>query len=187
VVTRGAVRNLTEYADSWANWNPASFHRVEIEPDEVLDSAPLPPGPDAIVAWSRSLRSTDCLIRHLDGTTTNPYIVRAVLRIHGLAGDEELPLDAERAEAAALAHLGTTRVGLTTNACADGWIDPEIGVLPIVAASLQLVGVGRGLTLGLHARPWQCRLRLLYPDCLYKDKPFRPLRWIEGLFLSKMF
>ena len=51
-MTRGALRNLTEYAEAWANWRPTAFRPVTITADRVIDGLRPPGNGDALFAWS---------------------------------------------------------------------------------------------------------------------------------------
>ena len=162
-LTRGALRNLTEYAEAWANWRPDGFHRVTVTSDQLLDHERPAPGPDAVFAWSGGLRSTHSLVRHLDALVPGAFQVRAALRVVGLRPDDD-----EGADAAALETLrhvlrpdNVTLFALRTNAAAAGLIDPEIGVLPIVAAALHAFSAG--CATGIHARSWPFTAQLRFP------------------------
>lgn len=157
-LTRGALRNLTELADAWANWRPRVFHRVSVAADRVLDEPPAA-GPEAAVAWSGSLRSTHTLVRHRDALVPGAFPVRAVVRIQGLRLDQD-PREIEAARRA-IAPEGVELVTVSTNAAAAGLVDTEIGVLPIVAAALH--GVGTPGAAGLHGRSWNFAAQLKYP------------------------
>jgi hypothetical protein len=161
-LTREAVRNLTEYAETWAHWAPRRFHRVEIVADAIVDG--LRPAGDraAIVAWSGSLRSTHTLVRHAGGLVAAAFPVRAALRVLGLHPEDAMDDDAGLVAArAALAATGIPLLAVRTSAAADGLIDPEIGALPIVAAALHAAGAGHAV--GLHARRWLLAAQLRYP------------------------
>ena len=162
-LTRGAVRNLSEYAEAWANWRPAAFHRVAITADRVLDLPRLPAGGEALFAWSRGLRSTHTLVRHLDRLIPGAFGVRAAVRVVGLDRD---PLAAAAEDAgidrlAALRAAGIRSEVVRTDAGGQGLIDGEIGVLPIVAAALH--AVSGGAATGLHARSWHFGAQLRFP------------------------
>lgn len=148
-MTRGAVRNLTEYAEAWASWDPDRFHRIRIEAATVVDGRRAASDHTAIVAWSGGLRSAHTLVRHLDGLVPAPFTVRAVLHVAGFAPDVTLPA------------FDVPSIVVRTNAVAAGLVDPEIGVLPIVAAALHAVGAG--CTVGLHARRWLFTAQQRYP------------------------
>lgn len=148
-MTRGAVRNLTEYTEAWASWAPDRFHRVQIDAATVLDGRRAPADHTAIVAWSGGLRSAHTLVRHLDGLVPFPFTVRAVLHVAGLATDVTLPA------------LDMPSIVVRTNAVAAGLVDPEIGVLPIVAAALH--AAAGGCAVGLHARRWLFAAQRRYP------------------------
>ena len=170
-VTRGALRNLTELAEAWADWGPGRFHRVTLEVDRILDGSPAVPdgGPagapaGAIVAWSRSLRSTHTLVRHLDALAPGHFDVLAVVRILGLSrrdtSGEDSALDGARR---ALHAAGVSLVTVETNAASAGLVDPEIGALPVVAAVLHALGPAVGCAVGLHGRSWPFVAQLRYP------------------------
>ena len=107
-LTRGAVRNLSEYADAWANWRPATFHRVAITAGRVLDLPRLPAGDEALFAWSGGLRSTHTLVRHLDRLVPGAFAVRAAVRVVGLDRDSRAAAgdDARNDGLAALRAVG---------------------------------------------------------------------------------
>ena len=175
-MTRGALRNLTEYAEAWANWRPTAFRPVTITADRVIDSPCPPAGGEALFAWSGGLRSTHTLVRHLDRLVPGAFGVRAAVRIVGLdreatgtvqGGGGEEALAALRAE-------GIEAIVVRTDARRRGLIDPEIGVLPIVVAALHAVSAGS--TTGVHARSWDLIAQQRFPrpgpalpDRLYGD------------------
>ena len=103
-VTRGALRNLTEYAESWANWRPNTFHPVAITADTVLDMPRRQSSGDALFAWSGGLRSTHTLVRHLDRLVPGAMDVRAVLRVTGMHRDDRGVAAADAGDDAARAH-----------------------------------------------------------------------------------
>jgi hypothetical protein len=162
-LTRGALRNLTEYSESWANWRPAAFHRVTITADEIVDLPRLSVPDEALVAWSGGLRSTYTLVRHRDRLIPGAFGVRAAVRVVGLdreAGDAAAD-DAGGDAVAALGAEGIGAITVRTDARRQGLIDREIGGLPIVAAALHAVS-GAG-TIGLHARRWHFGAQLRFP------------------------
>ncbi len=148
-MTRGAVRNLTEYAEAWASWGPDRFHRVRIEATTVVDGRRLATDHTAIVAWSGGLRSAHTLVRHMDALVPFPFTVRAVMHVAGLGPDVTLPA------------FDVPSIVVRTNAVAEGLVDAEIGVLPIVAAALH--AAGGGCAVGLHARRWLFTAQQRYP------------------------
>ncbi len=154
-MSRGAIRNLTEYAEAWAAWRPGRFRRVEILADEVLDPPPIPPR-SAVVAWSGSLRSTHVLWRRRAAAPDRDLQLKAALRVAGLSKDDRPP-DAD----AAAPGLGAPLWVMRTNAGAGDWMDPEIGALPLVAAALQLACDDRAA--GVHARRGPIAARMRYP------------------------
>ena len=156
-LTRGALRNLTEYAEAWANWGPDRFHHVTLAPDAIVDGHAPASGHDAVFAWSGSLRSTHTLVRHRDGLVPGAFGVRAALRVEGLRPGDDT---SERVRQA-LAPDGVPLLTVRTNAAAAGFVDPEIGALPIVAGALHLVGAGA--TAGFHARSWSFAAQMRYP------------------------
>ena len=162
-LTRGAIRNLTEYAEAWAMWAPGAFGRVVITADQVLDGLRPPAGHGAVCGWSGSLRSTHTLVRHLDASAPGAFHVRAAVRVLGLRPNDGSTSDADalRAPGEAVGSVGLPLLGVRTDAAAAGAVDPEIGVLPLVAAALHLVGGGCGS--GLHGRQWPLDAQLRYP------------------------
>jgi len=162
-LTRAAVRNLTDYAAAWANWDPHGFGRVVITADELLDRPRAPAGHDAILAWSGGLRSTHTLVRQIDGLAPGGFRVRAAVRVLGLRPAADAPADADglRVAREAVAAEGVPLLVVQTDAAARQAIDPEIGPLPIVAAALHTLGAG--CAAGLHARQWPLRAQLRYP------------------------
>jgi len=162
-VTRGALRNLTEYAESWANWRPNTFHPVAITADTVLDMPRRQAGGDALFAWSGGLRSTHTLVRHLDRLVPGAMEVRAVLRVAGMHRDDRGMAAADGLDdaAGALRAEGIRPLVVHTDARSHGLIDREIGVLPIVAAALH--AVSGQCTAGLHARSWHLGAQLRFP------------------------
>ena len=162
-ITRGALRNLTEFAEAWASWRPGSFRRVFITADRILDES-LGVGAEAVAAWSGSLRSTHTLVRHIDSLVPGPFRIRAVVHIRGLRRDENDGEAVRVFEAARLAlePESIALIGIRTNAAAAGLIDAEIGSLPIVAAALHAVG-GRAAGTGVHGRGWHFAAQRRYP------------------------
>lgn len=162
-MTRGALRNLTEFSEAWADWRSSHFHRVTIEADRVVDGPALPASDEAILAWSGSLRSTHTLVRHLDGLVPGHFKVRAALRVLGLRGTDDDVDDAVALEGArlALAPDGVDLRAVRTNAAAARLIDPEIGVLPVVGAALHAVSAR--CIVSLHARSWLFAAHLRFP------------------------
>ena len=162
-MTRGAVRNLSEYAQAWANWRPASFHRVAITADRVLDLPRLPAGDEALFAWSGGLRSTHTLVRHRDRLVPGAFGVRAAVRVLGLDREAGFAAadDPGGDAVAALGAEGIRALSVRTDARKQGLIDGEIGSLPIVAAALH--AVSGGATTGFHARPWHFGAQLRFP------------------------
>ena len=162
-VTRGALRNFTEFAEAWANWGPNRFRRITIQASHVVDGHQGPTDHSALVAWSGSLRSTHILVRHLDARIQAPFTLRGVVRVLGLHPAEQ-DVDHLRALAPArqvMADLGLPLLAVRTNAAAAGFMDPEIGTLPLVAAALHLVGTR--CAAGLHARSWLFTAQQRYP------------------------
>lgn len=162
-VTHGALRQLTAFTEAWCNWRPARFARVTIVPETIVRDTTPAADHAAVIAWSGSLRSTHTLVRHLEGLAPGAFAVRAALRVLGLRAAEDT-IDDATALAPARAALAATTVPLwavRTNAATAGFVDPEIGPLPIVAAALHLVATGHAT--GLHARPWSFAAQLHYP------------------------
>jgi len=162
-LTRSALRNLTEFSEAWANWQPGRFHRIRIEADRVVDGPSAQSGDEALFAWSGSLRSTHTLVRHLDGLVPGHFKVRAAVRVLGLRRADDAVGDAAALEGArlALAPDGVPLWAVRTNAAAAGLIDPEIGVLPIVGAALHAFSTR--CAVGLHARSWLFAAQLRFP------------------------
>lgn len=162
-LTRGALRNLTEYSESWANWRPAAFHRVTITADEVVDLPRLPIPDEALVAWSGGLRSTYTLVRHRDRLVPGAFGVRAAVRVVGLDRDvgDAAADEADGDAVAALDAEGIGVISVRTDARRQGLVDREIGSLPIVAAALH--AVSGGANTGLHARRWHFGAQLRFP------------------------
>lgn len=162
-VTHGALRQLTAFAEAWCNWRPARFQPVTIVPETIVCDATPATDHAAVIAWSGSLRSTHTLVRHLDGLVPGAFAVRAALRVLGVRAAEDSIGDAT-ALAPARDALAATTVPLwavRTNAAAAGFVDAEIGPLPVVAAALHLVATGQAT--GMHARSWSFAAQLRYP------------------------
>ena len=153
-LTRGALRNLTEYTEAWANWRPTAFRPVTITADRVIDGLRPPGNGDALFAWSGGVRSTHTLVRHLDRFVPGAFGVRAAVRIVGLERDASgtVRRDGEEDAFAALRAEGIEAIVVRTDARTRGVIDPETGVLPIFAAALHTVSADS--TIGVHARSW---------------------------------
>ena len=162
-MTRGALRNLTEYAEAWANWRPTAFRPVTITADRVIDGLRPPFDGDALFAWSGGLRSTHTLVRHRDRLVPGAFGVRAAVRIVGLekSASDTVRSDGEEDAFAALRAEGIEAIVVRTDARRRGVIDPEIGVLPIVAAALHAVSAGS--TIGVHARSWDLIAQQRFP------------------------
>ena len=161
-VTRGAVRNLTEYAEAWSSWAPDRFARVPIVADAVVDGRRAPRGHRAVVAWSGSLRATHTLVRHRDGAVPGAFAVAAVLRVVGL---HRRDADADAAAATTTWRRALAPEGVPLRAVridvAGGLRDLEIGALPLVAAALH--ATASDVPVGLHARSWLVTAQLRYP------------------------
>jgi hypothetical protein len=145
-LTRGALRNLTEYAEAWANWAPGRFHRVRLEPDAIADGRRTRGDHAAAVAWSGGLRAAHTLVRHRDGLVPAAFTLRAAVHVDGLGAGVPIP------------ELGipVRRVRMDGDV-----VDPDIGVLPVVAAALHLAG--GDCAVGLHARRWSFATQQRYP------------------------
>lgn len=154
-MSRSAIRNLTEFTEAWAAWRPARYRRVELLAEEVLEPLPISPQ-SAVVAWSGGLRSTHVLWRHRVDKTEFELPLKAALRVVGLSDDDQ-PVDVDGTSA----DLGAPLYLIRTNAGRAGWMDPEIGALPLVAAALQFACDDRSV--GVHARRWPIAARLRYP------------------------
>jgi len=162
-LTRGAIRNLTEYAEAWASWSPAGFGRVVITADAVLDGLRPPACHEAVCAWSGSLKSTHTLVRHLDALAPGTFRVRAAVRVLGLRPNAASLSDADTLlpSLESLGIEGVPLLAVRTNAATAGAIDREIGPLPLVAAALHMIG--GGCSSGLHSRSWPLTAQLRYP------------------------
>jgi hypothetical protein len=160
-VTRGALRNASEFTEAWSKWDPQRYTPVEVIPDEITDHARLAEGHDAVFAWSGSLRSTHTFVRHRHGLVRAPYRAKRVLRVLGLSSQPDPDRDQVESLRKTVARMGGPLVVVDSNAAVAGFIDPEIGVLPIVAAALH--AVGEGCTAGIHSRPWLLAAQRRYP------------------------
>lgn len=176
-LTRGALRNLTELGEAWANWRPEDFHPLSIEAERVLDDLPSG-GAEAVVAWSGTLRSTHTLVRHLDGLVPGSFKVRAAVRVQGLRlGENEREATRELEGARrALAPERLEIIAVRVNTAVARLRDPEMGALPIVAAALHAVGAPSPS--GLHARGWHFGAQRKYP---------RPGPALQDLFSGDRF
>lgn len=96
--------------------------------------------------------------------------VRAAVRIVGLerAASDTVRRDGEEDAFAALRAEGIEAIVVRTDARTRGVIDPEIGVLPIVAAALHAVSADS--TIGVHARSWDLLAQQRFP----RPGPARP-------------
>ena len=171
-LTRGALRNFTEFTEAWHSWNPTRFHRLHILAATIVDGRSYRGPHQAVAAWSGSLRSTHTLIRHATGTLPGAFALHAALRVIGLhPGDEATGLEPARR---ALAALGLPLSSVQVHTDAPHIMDPEIGALPWIAAALHAVAGGERI--GLHARSRRCTATQRYPrpgpdlpDCLSGD------------------
>ena len=171
-LTRGALRNFTEFAEAWHSWNPTRFHRLHIHAATIVDGRSYRGPHQAVAAWSGSLRSTHTLIRHATGMVPGAFVLHSALRVIGLhPGDEATGLEPARR---ALAALGLPLSIVQVYTDAPRLLDPEIGALPWVASALHAVAGGERI--GLHARSRRCTATQYYPrpgpdlpDCLSGD------------------
>lgn len=158
-LSRGALRNYTEFAEAWASWNPTRFHRIRIQAASIVDDLTYTGGHAGIVAWSGSVRSTHTLVRHATNNLPGAFAIQAALRVVGLhPGDDAAGLGSARR---ALASLGLPLTAVRIHASAPPGLDPGIGALPWVAAALHAAAGGQ--CVGLHARSWRCTASVRYP------------------------
>lgn len=156
-LSRGALRNLRELAEAWADWSPERFQAVAVSCDEVADDR-LMSGDAAIAAWSGDLRSTFTALGGELSLRESGFRIDEVVHVTGLS-DPPLTADASARLTEAFAGLGIALTLVRTNAAEAGFVDPAIGVLPLVTAALHLVSDGRvGTTVHARARPMGVQL-----------------------------
>lgn len=157
-LTRGALRNLRELAEAWADWSPDRFQAVPVTCEEVADER-RPHGPATAAAWSGDLRSTFAALGGEPSLAEAGFRVDEVVHVAGLPGPAPAPGAVARlSEAFAALGIRLTLV----RADAEGFLDPAIGALPLVAAALHLVGDGRVGT-AVHARSMPMSAQLVRP------------------------
>ena len=162
-VTREIVRNLTDASEGWENWNIGRYHALRISADHIID----PPGPtwppQAVFAWSGSLRSTHTLIRHFARKVSAAVRVARIVHVIGLQGDAgSISAEVIAAEVSKRAErLGVPVECVLTNLRNAVSGQAEMGVLHVAAAALHLTA--RDLTLAFHARGWPLSAQLRYP------------------------
>lgn len=80
-----AIRNLYELQNAWALWRPAIYHKVRIEPDDVVNHADVISADEAIAAFSGGVDSAFTVLRHAGaGLGLGSYpLKRTVLLVHG--------------------------------------------------------------------------------------------------------
>jgi hypothetical protein len=162
-LTREIIRNLIDASEGWKDWNAVRYRALRISADRIID----PPLPiftaRAAFAWSGSLRSTHILVRHHARSVPGAVQVARIIHVIGLQGDtRNAQLDAIAAEVDSQAgRLGATAECVVTNARAAGLVEPEMGVLPIVAAALHLSAAD--LKYAFHARRWPLAAQLRFP------------------------
>lgn len=158
-VTRGALKNFTEFSEVWHSWNPSRLHRLRIGAASITDGPGYTGPRHAIAAWSGSMRSTHTLIRHLTASVPGAFALQGALRVVGFCPDDDAAsLTSARS---ALTELGLPLRVVRIRSDAPRITDPEIGALPWIAAALHAVAGGRAV--GLHARSHRCTANLRYP------------------------
>ena len=74
--------NLRAFQEAWSCWRPETYHQIDIVPSEIVDS--VPPGHQAIVAFSGGVRFVFTALRHSKKLLReSSFPVRAVLLVHG--------------------------------------------------------------------------------------------------------
>jgi hypothetical protein len=102
-------------------------------------------------------------VRHHARKVPGAFQVARIIHVIGVQGNtQSAQLDAIAAEVDHQAgRLGATAECVVTNARAAGLVEPEMGVLPIVAAALHLSAAD--LKYAFHARRWPLAAQLRFP------------------------
>ncbi len=167
-ISRRALRDLTEYAATWASFTSRTdtLAAVEVSADAVLDLAAPPLGETALLAWDGGLAAAAMLVRHHQRHVTGALRPAGLVHVAGLATPEH---DQAVVEAIAPAAAeGIALIRLTTDAVSAGAFDRTCGRLPLATAALHLAGGPHRI--GLVARNWT------YPALLglYRPQPHAP-------------
>jgi hypothetical protein len=150
-LSSGAIRDLAELAQAWAQGRRHGLADVPITAEGIVTGLTPAPGHAALVAWQNDLASTAMLAAHATGAVQGGFAVQAALRLTGLGAGGGLP-----EAAAGAAALGVPFLAVESNAAAAGFIDPALGHAPLLAAMLQLAApLFPGAGTGLIARPFR--------------------------------
>lgn len=127
------MRNLTEIAEAWHDWDQKHFKLVAVEADKVVDSPAPPTATGAICAWPGSLQSTHTLVRHVDRMVPVAYRVTSAVQLIGLHAHDDARIERLRG---ALAGVGVPLIVARTHVRAMTAVDGVLGAMSMVAAVL---------------------------------------------------
>ena len=88
-VSPSLLRNLEEFQTAWVGWNPARYHRIEIQADTEREDERAP-GEGAVMSFSGGLDSCFTAWRHVKGDLgRRKRKLQAAVMVHGF----DIPLD----------------------------------------------------------------------------------------------
>ncbi|MGC2656554.1 MAG: hypothetical protein WA324_01160, partial [Bryobacteraceae bacterium] len=80
-----ALRNLNEFQEAWTLWKGDRYKKVDILPDELVESSAVSPAPEALAAFSGGIDSIFTVLRHANAKlgTASYALKRSLVMVHG--------------------------------------------------------------------------------------------------------